>query len=119
MQHLLFPNRLTSLDGESPDILQGPKDAVAASTYSSSLQKAISALPESLLELFLNLPENPPPEQAFLLHSLLSALDPTMAARWHWRDTRKVVRSLEIIKEKGCLASEVMAQQTELVETPR
>ena len=31
-----------------------------------------------------------------------------MGARWHWRDTRKVLRNLEIMKEKGCTATEAV-----------
>lgn len=90
-----------------------------ATEFSVALQKALFSLPQPFQELFMDLPENPRPEQTFFLHSLLSALDPIMAARWHWRDTRKVLRSLEIIKENGCLASEVMAQQTQGAQTPR
>jgi len=76
-------------------------------------------LPQPLFDLFMNLPENPSVDQAFSLHNLLAQLDPQMASRWHWKDTRKVVRSLEIIRDRGCLASEIMAQQTTLAETAR
>ena len=41
-------------------------------------------------------PEQTTKEQGSLaLHHLLEVLDPAEAARWHWRDTRKVRRSLE------------------------
>jgi len=34
-------------------------------------------------------------KESLALHHLLEILDPAEAARWHWRDTRKVRRSLE------------------------
>ena len=35
------------------------------------------------------------------LHDLLNAVDPNEAGRWHWRDDRKVKRSLERWWERG------------------
>jgi tRNA dimethylallyltransferase len=69
-----------------------------------------------LLRLFEDLPESLPSasddaEGAFKFHTLLNAIDPVMASRWHWRDTRKVLRSLEIIKETGRRASDIVAEQ--------
>lgn len=116
MQHLIFPNRLSSFeDRVASNTVKRPTQPAA----SPALSKAISALPGPLLELFLNLPDKPDPAQAFMLHALLSALDPPMAARWHWNDTRKVFRNLEIIKEKGLPASEVVAQQARHPEVAR
>ncbi|KDQ11644.1 hypothetical protein BOTBODRAFT_177046 [Botryobasidium botryosum FD-172 SS1] len=117
VQNLIFPNRLPSLDtgtGAAQTLEKAP---------SSSLSSAISTLTPALLELWQNLPERASaaqiiPDDAFRLHSLLCHLDPQMGARWHWKDTRKVLRSLEIIKENGCLASEVIASQKQ-EEEPR
>lgn len=69
-----------------------------------------------LLQLFESLPETPPsastdPDAALMMYNLLNTLDPVMAARWHWRDTRKVLRSLEIVKETGRKASDIVAEQ--------
>lgn len=79
-----------------------------------------------LLHLFYSLPESPPsagtdPDAAFKMHNLLSVLDPVVASRWHWRDTRKVLRSLEIIKETGRKASDIIAEQSsrDTVSEPR
>lgn len=116
MQHLIFPNRLMSLDDPFKSKTDTPNEAPR---HSPALAKAISSLPEPLLELFMNLPSNPVPEQAFAMHTLLTMLDPQVASRWHWRDIRKVLRSLEIIKEKGLLASEIMTQQGQYPESPR
>ncbi|KAF8589983.1 tRNA isopentenyltransferase [Ramaria rubella] len=118
MQHLLFPNRLTSFEDPDYPEFQSTRRNTPPSN-SPALEKGIASLPEPLLELFVNLPKKPNPEQGFTLYSLLSVLDPTMASRWHWKDTRKVLRNLEIIKEKGLLASEVMAQQARCAEGPR
>lgn len=51
--------------------------------------------------------------EALQFHGLLERLDPYMAARWHWRDTRKVLRNLQIMHETGQIASEVIVQQDE------
>jgi tRNA dimethylallyltransferase len=116
MQHLIFPNRLISF-GDPHKVMGQPRNV--APRRSIALQKALSSLPGPLLDLFLNLPSNPDPSQAFALHTLLSMLDPHVASRWHWKDTRKVLRNLEIISEKGLLASELLTQQAQSAETPR
>lgn len=90
------------------------------------LTKCIDSLPPHLVTLLEDLPIQPPsaavdPDAAFNLHTLLSALDPTIASRWHWRDTRKVLRSLVIIKESGRRASDIIMDQTSdtSASTPR
>ncbi|KAG6813113.1 hypothetical protein H0H92_013967 [Tricholoma furcatifolium] len=112
MQHLIFPNRLAVEAGahESPQPL--------APMMSQELSEAISSLHPDLLALFNNLPELPPsalsdPDAAYRLHTVLSILDPPIANRWHWKDTRKVLRSLCIIKETGRRPSEIILQQTQ------
>src|ERR1700753_3937080 len=94
MQHLIFPDRLTGMKPE-----QSP-------TISENIRTSLASLPPHLLDLFNCLPEQPPdaaldPDAGATLHRLLHHLDPSMAARWHWRDTRKVFRSLSIIKDTG------------------
>lgn len=113
IQHLLFPNRLPSLD-TTPGADQ--KHDPSPASISPALSDAISTLPPALLDQYETLPLRAsaaliPPEEAFSLHTLLCHLDPNMGARWHWKDTRKVLRSLGIIKENGRLASEVIAAQ--------
>ncbi|KDQ33701.1 hypothetical protein PLEOSDRAFT_1032942 [Pleurotus ostreatus PC15] len=86
IQHLLFPNRLSQ----------------------SELH---------LLDLFNSLPEHPPsasddPKLALSLHKLLSCLDPKIAMRWHWRDTRKVLRNIEIVRETGRIPSLILGEQS-------
>lgn len=78
------------------------------------MANTIRNLPRDLASLYESLPSESrsaktDPENAFALHKLLSHLDPRMAARWHWRDVRKVLRNLHIIKEHGRMASDVIS----------
>ncbi|KAJ8581808.1 hypothetical protein M405DRAFT_885555, partial [Rhizopogon salebrosus TDB-379] len=99
IQHLIFPNRL-------PTPSQSSSDSVA---------RSIANLPPDLFELFNALPEQSPsaashPQDAMLLHKLLTALDEPVAQRWHWKDTPKVIGSLRVIKDTGRTSSEVIAE---------
>ncbi|KAF9228613.1 tRNA isopentenyltransferase [Gyrodon lividus] len=120
IQHLLFPNRLVTKDLSST-----PRGAPTTDRIiSASLQRSISQLPPGLLDLWNALPENPPnaathPEDTLSLHKLLQVLDNPVASRWHWRDTRKVLRSLQIMKETGRPPSEIIAEQSESALIPR
>jgi tRNA dimethylallyltransferase len=91
---------------------------------SSELTSLLSSLAPELKKLYDTLPDDPPsatsdPEAAFALHNLLTVLDPQMASRWHWKDTRKVLRSLEIIRQTGQRPSEIIAAQKDIPATPR
>ncbi|KAG1835622.1 tRNA isopentenyltransferase [Suillus variegatus] len=108
IQHLIFPNRLPT----------------AAQSLSDSVAQSIANLPPDLLELFNALPEQTPsaashPEDALLLHKLLTALDEPVAQRWHWRDTRKVMGSLRVIKDTGKAPSEIILEQSKIALVPR
>ncbi|KAF8636745.1 hypothetical protein AX17_003548 [Amanita inopinata Kibby_2008] len=120
LQHLIFPGRLVS---EGKSLTTSVASPPASSNeheqvqYSDALSHAISILKPDLYTLFTNLPDQPPsastdPDVAFLLFSLLSDLDPAIASRWHWRDTRKVLRSLQIIRDTGRMASEILVEQS-------
>jgi tRNA dimethylallyltransferase len=107
IQHLVFPNRL-SKPSEATATLDAPWDP--------ELQKALDALPQDMRSLFEGLPEEPPiaktdPDAAFQLHALLLLLDPPVGQRWHWKDTRKVLHSLSIIRSARRRASDIIAQQ--------
>ncbi|KAH9951975.1 tRNA isopentenyltransferase [Amylocystis lapponica] len=119
IQHLIFPNRLASFD-QSP----GKDRSRSLPLVSEDLAKSLAKLPPELVDLFYSLPEHPPnattqPGAAFSLHALLSALDPIVAQRWHWKDTRKVLRGLSIIRENGRLSSKVLNEQSEVTVQPR
>ncbi|KAG8886785.1 hypothetical protein FRB99_004355, partial [Tulasnella sp. 403] len=116
IQHLIFPNRLVSLEDGTEDDHDASVGSVDNGISSTWIDEVVSELPESLQRLWKDLPDKAAsevctPDVAFSLHTLLSKLDPPVAARWHWNDTRKVLRSLEIIKESGRKASEIMMQQ--------
>ncbi|KAH9842876.1 tRNA isopentenyltransferase, partial [Rhodofomes roseus] len=117
IQHLLFPNRLVSLDSTSPESADG-------SSLSEGLAKSLSSLPPELFNLFHALPTQSPsaadqPELASAMHQLLSLLDPQIAQRLHWRDTRKTLRQLTIVKEAGRLSSEILAEQSQAAPSAR
>jgi tRNA dimethylallyltransferase len=110
MQHLLFPNRLVS----------GPSKQTNRENieYSPIVEQALASLSGEQRQLFNTLPVGnpgaetiPSDDYSLLLHTLLSSIDPDMASRWHWRDTRKVLRNLQIIKESGQRASEIVREQ--------
>ncbi|KAJ3556429.1 hypothetical protein NP233_g11981 [Leucocoprinus birnbaumii] len=116
IQHLVFSDRLIG----SPAQTTSTTSTMAVKTPHKSpqdLQHLVSQITEQeLVQLFITLPESPPSassdaDAAFKLHTLLNQIDPVMASRWHWRDTRKVLRSLEIIKETGRKASDIVAEQ--------
>ncbi|KAG9126298.1 hypothetical protein FRC07_004036 [Ceratobasidium sp. 392] len=105
LQHLLFANRLASLPLDEPSATPPP---------------TLSApnLPPSLQQLFDNLPTRADAideDASFKLHSLLMHLDPTTASRWHWKDTRKVLRSINIIRESNKTVGEAYKAQTDPV----
>ncbi|TFK42816.1 tRNA isopentenyltransferase [Crucibulum laeve] len=115
IQHLIFSNRLSR--SESPL----PIGNATASEWPAELKESIGSLPPELLAMFNDPPCEPPsaktePEEAFKLHDLLSRLDPPIGARWHWRDTRKVLRSLRIIYETRRRASDIIAEQSSAVD---
>jgi tRNA dimethylallyltransferase len=75
-------------------------------------------------ELFDALPGIPPsateePGAALSLYNLLHALDPDVASRWHWRDTRKVLRNLQIMRDSGRRVSDIFREQSSVTPAPR
>jgi tRNA dimethylallyltransferase len=112
IQHLIFPDRLVS-----KDIASTPPEPKEDKSCSPELAKSLVSLPAELLHIFKNLPGEPPsaktnPDLAFKLHTLLSVLDPPISQRWHWKDTRKVLRSLQIIKDYGKRPSHIIHEQS-------
>lgn len=119
IQHLIFPNRLASLEYQD-----GGAEATSSGTMSPSLQSSLEQLSDDLKALYADLPgqataETVPSDKALALYKLLYALDPRVGGRWHWKDTRKVLRSLQVIKETGRTVSETMEEQDMAHSTPR
>nr|GAT57573.1 tRNA isopentenyltransferase [Mycena chlorophos] len=106
MYHLIFPDRLSQH---------------APIPMSDTILASLASLPPELRELFNSLPSQQAPDAALdpdaaaRAHRLLQALDPQMAARWHWKDTRKVFRSLCILKDTGRRPSDIVSEQSETV----
>jgi tRNA dimethylallyltransferase len=118
MQHLLFPDRLAGRPTSSLDVM------ATSSAPSPSLRIALKMLSESQLSLYSTISELPAPtaednDTALELYELLRCIDPDTASRWHWRDVRKVLRSLIIMKEQNKLNSEIIAQQNVVDIEPR
>lgn len=112
VQHLLFPGRLVSLEGQDAS-LSSPSVSSVSANLSPAFLHNLSTLPMSLRDIYSSLPptDQVPSDTALALHSLLVHLDPSVGARWHWKDTRKVLRNLHIIQESGRLVSEIMEEQ--------
>ena len=120
IQHLIFPERMASL--EKPEGLPG--SSTSGPPESESFKTALISLPPELKSLFHELPEQAPtadvdPEMSMNLHKLLTSIDPLVAQRWHWRDSRKVLTNLRLISERRRLASELIQEQSQVVSKPR
>ena len=125
IEHLVFPGRLSG-DPEQVSRPSPPRAAPRADSKppSDGLSSALSQITADLRELFDALPGSPPsaaddPAAALTLYNLLQALDPPVAARWHWKDTRKVLRNLVIMKESGRKVSEIFQEQSTVTLKPK
>lgn len=126
IQHLIFPHRLaTSPNDFHRDDSRSPSPTTQTSpSESTSFSNALASLTPDQLLSFQNLPKTSPsastePDATFALHHLLASLDPVIAQRWHWKDSRKVLRSLEIMQEHRRLASELIREQSAATPPPR
>ncbi|PIL23721.1 hypothetical protein GSI_13471 [Ganoderma sinense ZZ0214-1] len=120
IQHLIFPERMASLDKSGDDSPEADESAPPSTAFTN----ALASLPPELLSLFNNLPEQAPtadldPQLSLSLHKLLAHMDPLVSQRWHWRDSRKVLTNLRIIQENRRLASEIIQEQSQLSSRPR
>lgn len=115
----MFPDRLASsgITSVSPSLHPSP-------FITDDLAKSLASLTPQLRSLYNSLPDyaepaSTDPQGALQLHALLSALDPSVAARWHWRDTRKVLRSIRIMQDTGRKPSDIISQQSQTSIQPR
>lgn len=136
IQHLLFPGRLLS----AQDQPAGADHAGSLETPSVIAEANSQFTPDmsELLAVLLDLPavstssEFPPDfplerlpaaycsVEAFsaALYAILQAIDPAMAKKWHWKDVRKVRRSIEVALQTGRRHSDIMREQQQEVAEP-
>ncbi|KAN0139808.1 tRNA isopentenyltransferase [Lactarius tabidus] len=124
IQHLAFPGRLAVEPEQVIGPTSGSPPPPNRSPPSDGLSSALSQITHDMRELFGALPKIPPsaaeePNAALSLHNLLHALDPDVASRWHWRDTRKVLRNLQIIRDSGRRVSDIFKEQSSVNPSPR
>lgn len=119
-QHLLFPLgkpvSSTSIDPSSSSA-SAPRVPFQP-TPSPDLPAFLDALPSPLtpsqFDLLYSLPTLPlsaPPELSLPLWELLDKVDPRLALKWHWKDSRKVLRTLEPVWNRAVRESDIWADQ--------
>jgi tRNA dimethylallyltransferase len=114
IQNLLFRNKLASTPHTSmPEEISSRE---VERTTGSWLADCLETLTPKLVKLWHSLPEAAPsantdPLLCNDLYSLLQILDPDCAARWHWKDSRRALTSLRIIKQHEIKASDFNTQQ--------
>ena len=101
-------------DGEGVTITEDRIDQIIASldgVFLDEKQKQI------LFQLTTKKPDNNSNNSSALqLWNVLNILDPKMASRWHYRDTRKTRRSLLVLLETGKRHSQWYEEQREQKE---
>lgn len=135
LQNLLFPGKLVSAEDVSASATSNPKGLHELDLW---LRAAVESLPPALQDVLFVIQDLPnistpdgfaadfpvhrlPQEYreaeklSMGLHVALQAIDPDMAARWHWRDIRKVRRSVEVALQTGKRHSQIMLEQKELL----
>ncbi|SPO20748.1 related to tRNA isopentenylpyrophosphate transferase [Ustilago trichophora] len=116
-QHLLFPGRLitTSGGGGEGEAAEKEVDLGSDPAYQKlseeekGLLAQVSTGNSAKMDLATRAANDP--ELGMQLWKLLNKIDPAMAARWHYKDTRKVGNSLRVFKETGRPHSLWIAEQ--------
>lgn len=113
LQHLLFPGRLItsgapSEGGEKVDLESDPVYK-QLSEEEKELLNQVSTSSSGKVDLATRAAADG--ELSMRLWKLLEKVDPVMASRWHYRDSRKVANSLRVYRETGQPHSQLIAQQ--------
>jgi tRNA dimethylallyltransferase len=117
LQHLIFPNRLVATPERTAD---SPSSPTPTAVPDPELLTSIGSLTPEMRRLYDELPEDVTAiGDPFELHTLLAALDPVIAETWHWRDVRKVLHSLSIMRKTGRRPSLTYQGQSQEVQRPR
>ena len=115
LQHLLFPGRLITTTSSPSDGASGSVDLSGDPRWQQlgaeerELLSHVSAGNSAKIDLAAQAASDA--GLAMRLWKLLQSVDPAMAARWHYRDTRKVANSLRVYKETGRPHSLWIAEQ--------
>lgn len=119
LQHLLFPGRLISSastgtgsgargEGGVPD-LSTDQRYQRLDREERDLLAQVNVGNDAKVDLAARATADP--GLGMRLWKLLDSVDPVMAARWHYRDSRKVANSLRVYKETGRIHSDWIAEQ--------
>ncbi|WFD00909.1 leukotriene-A4 hydrolase [Malassezia yamatoensis] len=110
LQHLLFPGRLVS---------KSCKDGSDSISKQSSVQEQLSPEQRAIWDaIHQDHDVDMDHITSESLWDLLHALDEASAARWHYRDRRKILRSLRILKQTGTRQSDWVHQQDASASQP-
>jgi tRNA dimethylallyltransferase len=138
LQHLLFPGKLVSAD-TAEQVLPTSYRVRTIDDMDVLLRERVVQLPTDVQLLLFNLenissistPDAFPPgynieglpatlrtpeEYTKAVYRCLQAVDPDMALRWHWRDVRKVTRSVQVYMQSGQPHSTIMREQSQNVQ---
>ncbi|WFD44971.1 leukotriene-A4 hydrolase [Malassezia psittaci] len=110
LQHLLFPGRLVSSSYEN-----GLDSTCRHNTFQEKLSPEQRTIWDAIHQDHDIDIDHITSES---LWDLLHALDEASAARWHYRDRRKVLRSLRILKHTGTRQSDWVHQQDASASQP-
>lgn len=122
-QHLLFPGNVVTQRSKKiseREQEKGNGDDVGrrcepTEPQTGALREAMASLSDELKEVWQAVlatePTVDPPVDSTRLWSLLQALDPVMASRWHPLDGRKICNSLRVIIDTGRQCSEWIKMQ--------
>ncbi|SPO19829.1 related to tRNA isopentenylpyrophosphate transferase [Ustilago trichophora] len=114
-QHLLFPGRLITTPGGGEGEVVEEVDLGVDPVYQKLSEEEkgllghVSTGNSAKVDLATRAANDP--ELGMQLWKLLNKIDPAMAARWHYKDTRKVANSLRVYKETGRPHSVWIAEQ--------
>lgn len=111
LQHLMFPGQLISsnLNTHSEVDLTSQVLYQTLDEQERTLLDHVSTTNSAKLDLAAKASGDV--SLAMKLWQLLEKIDPVMAGRWHYRDSRKIANSLRVYKETGRAHSQWIAEQ--------
>lgn len=126
IQHLLLPGRLITVRSEEEDEgecsyshgqAREEVEAIARKASSAPLTTDQIALLHQVLEMSHS--STDVHVESVDLWKLLQCLDKEMADRWHFHDTRKILRSIKVLFETGRRHSELIKEQDRAQQAPQ